>query len=519
MKNYQYIFLILAVAALGFWGCTKEYVPPTDPFSDGVASKTGKDIIALGDTVEFVDLSQGVSSRTWVLPDGATFINVEDGENNASSQIARIAFNRPGVLEVGLEVDFVIDTASYDTTFIVEVLDSVTGKLEILDIQSNFIEQTPTQISIYEGGSITFADSSTGDVNRRLWLFPGGSPERAGGISQLEDGKVQDITVQYPTIGVFDVMLISWREDPFAKRDTIFLEDYVNVVKNTEPPLVTSIDEAVGDSTLHLTYNLPMKISGDLVPNFTLTVDGSQVAIKSVGLNPDNNQIIDIVPTADIFHRSVATLSYDGNGGLTRINDVAAPAFTDEAIALDFPENALALAGIDVDFEANTNTIGWDLFNFEPANTNPITNNSGVSAEYTTDGYNSTGAIVFHLNANEDLGPEEKNNLRFSTDFVNYPITLQAGKTYRIEFFYKIEGEGAQEMTWRYHSGSGWPPAHGGGWTSGAATGGWQFRSITWKAPIEAEVIDGRMSIQFISKANNLKADIFMDDILMYPID
>lgn len=519
MKNYSYIILILSVAMLIMLGCQKEYIPPTGDFADGVASKTGKDIIALGDTLGFVDLSQGVETRTWNLPDGATFVVSEDEGEPASAQIVRIEFNKPGIQEINLNVTFTADTATFDTIFVVEVLDTITGKLEILDIQSSFIEETPTQISIYEGGSITFADSSTGEVNRRQWFFPGGNPEKAGGISQLEDGKVQDITVQYPTIGVFDVMLVSWREDPFAKRDTVFLEDYINVLKNEEPPLVTDISEDTEDSTLHITYNLPMKISGDLVSNFTLTVDGNPVAINSVSLNPNSNQVVDVVPSIDIFHRANAVLSYDGNGGLTRINDVPAPAFADTEISLDFPDNVLAAAGIDVDFEANTNAIGWDLLNFTPANANPITNNSGVSAEYTPDGYNSTGAMVFHLNANEDLGTDEKNNLRFSSDYINFPITLEAGKTYRLEFYYKVEGEGAQEMTWRYHAGIGWPPATGGGWTSGATTTDWQLRTINWNAPIDAEVLDGRMSIQLISKTNNKKADIYIDDLLMYAVE
>lgn len=518
MKNLKYIILTFSVLAFAFYGCKTEYIPPTGPFADGIASKTGRDIIALGDTVGFVDISQGVSNRVWTLPEGSRFVEIKEGENPASAQIINIEFNQPGIQEINLKAEFTNGAEPYDTTFTVEVLDSITGKLEILDIQSSFIEQTPQQISIYEGGSITFVDSSTGDVNRRLWLLPGGNPEKAGDISQVEDAKVQEITVQYPTIGVFDVMLVSWREDPFAKKDTVFLEDYVNVLKNEEPPLVSSIAEVDNDSTLQITYNLPMKISGDVIPNFTLTVDGNPVAINSITVNPTNNQVIDIVPSIDIFHRASATLSYDGNGGLTRVNDVPAPAFSDAVVDLDLPDNVLAMAGIDVDFETNTNATGWDLLNFTPANANPLTNNSGVSAEYTNQGYNSTGSMVFHLNANEDLGTDEKNNLRFSSDYINFPVTLEAGKQYRLEFYYKVEGEGAQEMTWRYHSNTGWPPAHGGGWTSGATTE-WKLRTITWNAPIDADVLDGRMSIQLISKTNNKKADIYIDDLLMYAID
>ncbi|MEM9931806.1 MAG: hypothetical protein AAF840_18550, partial [Bacteroidota bacterium] len=223
-------------------------------------------------------------------------------------------------------------------------------------------------------------------------------------------------------------------------------------------------------------------------------------------------------PAINIFHTSNTQLSYDGNGGLTRINDVPAPAFTDEGVTLTTPPNVLESAGIAFDFE-NGNTAGWDLINWEAANANPTTNNSGVSAEHTTDSHSGNGAVVFHLNANEDLGVDEKNNLRFSTDFASFPMALEAGKQYRLEFWFKVEGEGGQEFTTRYHSGGGWPPAHGGGWSPGAQTDGWQFRTINFNAPLDAAVSDGRMSIQFISKTNNLKADIFIDDMLMYAVE
>ncbi|MEM9983572.1 MAG: hypothetical protein AAF804_00625, partial [Bacteroidota bacterium] len=441
MKKFHIILLVLSTALMILWGCKKEYVPPTGEFSDGIASKTGESIISLGDTVGFVDLSQGVANRVWVLPEGARFVEFEEGTDPASSRIVNIEFNAPGIWEVLLDVDLETDTAGYDTTFVIEVLDTVTTKIEIVEINSAFIEEGPTQISIYEGGSIVFADSSTGDVNRRLWLFPGGDPEKAGGISQVEDAKVQDIEVGYSIIGVYDVTLISWRLDPFARPDTVVLKDFVNVVKNEEPPSIVSIQEDAVDSSLHLTYNLAMKITGDLTSNFSLTVDGNPVAINSVRLNATDNRIIDIQPAINIFHTSNTQLSYDGNGGLTRINDVAAPAFSGEVVTLTPPPNVLAAAGIAYEFE-NGNTIGWDFLNWVPTNADPITNNSGVSIEHTTESHTGNGGMVIHLNANEDLGVDEKNNFILSTDFANFPVTLEAGKQYRLEFWYKVEGDG-----------------------------------------------------------------------------
>lgn len=520
MKKLNFIFLLLSIILIGLFGCKKEYVPPVDvEFSDGVASKTGESVIPVGDTITFVDLSQGVANRSWGLPDGARFLQLEEGVDPGSAQIVKIEFNKPGEFEVSLNVDLSQSETDFDTTFMVEVLDSVTASIDVINIESNFIEESDAQITIYEGGAITFADSSNGDANRRKWLFPGGNPEEAGGISAVEDEKVIEVKVQYSTIGVFDVVLISSRENPYGRPDTLIWEDFVNVVKNEEPPQLVGIAEDAEDSTLHITYNLPMKVTGDVIANFSLMVDGSPMDIQKVSINPDNNQMVDVLPALNIFHTSEVSLSYDGMGGVSRINDVPAPAFTEEPVSLDLPPNVLEAAGISYDFEAGGDPAGWDIFNFEPANTNPATNNSGLSAERTSDAHTGNGALVFHLNENEDLAAGEKNNARFTTDFVNFPMTFEAGKSYRMEFWYKIEGVGGQEFTTRIHAGGGWAPAPGGGWSPGGETDGWTFRTINWNAPIDAEILDGRISMQFISKDNNTKADVFIDDILIYAVD
>ena len=199
------IFMLLLVLS-----CQKEYVAPANTdFSDPLAAASGANRVQRGGFTSFADLSKGVVNRTWIVPESATIINAE-GKDPAELDIVHVQFNEPGEYEVGLQSEFQDATVSLDTFFTIQVLDYVKTSLDVVSINAGFFEETPTQISMYEGGAITFADSSQGAPNRRLWLFPGGDPAKVGGLSVEEDEEVSTITVQYPTIGVYDVQLITW---------------------------------------------------------------------------------------------------------------------------------------------------------------------------------------------------------------------------------------------------------------------------------------------------------------------
>ncbi|MEM6344399.1 MAG: hypothetical protein AAF927_10990 [Bacteroidota bacterium] len=515
MKKTNYIIWAVAILLTSILGCKKEYIPPANSdFSDAVAGASGENRIERGNSTSFIDISQGVVNRTWEIPESASIVNLE-GKEPAELDIVFVQFDEPGLQTVRLISEFKDSNVKLDTTFEVTVLDYVDASIDVVNIDAGFFEETPTQIEMYEGGIITFADSSAGAPNRRQWFFEGADPAKAGGIDVTEDGLVQSIAVQYPEIGIYDVTLISWRQFPTGEPDTIVLEDYVNVIKNIDPPSIVNITEDEA-GIIHLNYNLAMKMSGDLIPNFSLMVDDTMMTITEISINPADNRVIDITPAMDIDHISKVELSYDGNGDLSRVNDVAAEAFMDEVVSLNQPLNLLAMAGIDPSFE-NGSLAGWDP-TIIAANANPITNNSGASVEIVPNGYNSNNAMVVHVNANQDLGVDEKNNFRIHTDYLASPLHFEAGKTYRLEFWYKVEGDGLQEVTARYHQGTGWPPALAGGWTGGASTD-WKFRRITWNGPTPDEVLDGRLSLQFISKTNNQSAAVYYDNITLYALD
>ncbi|MEM6376918.1 MAG: hypothetical protein AAF705_01820 [Bacteroidota bacterium] len=329
MKYYPIKSLLaIALMIVGLLACEKEYVAPANTdFADVAVSRSGVKTLERTDTTSFVDLSRGFLNRTWIYPtDSVDIINL-DGRDPSELEIVHMRFNLPGKYNIGLQLEFENSELNLDTLFPVTVFDYITTELDVTSINAGFFEETPNQITMYEGGVISYADSSAGNPNRRLWRFPGGSPEQAGGISIEEDRAVSSIDVTYPEIGVYDVELITWRQFPQGAPDTLILKDYVNVVKNVDPPSLLGIEET-DEGILQLTYNLSMKITGDVSSNFSLTVDGAAVPINSIALQAENNRIIEIVPSVDIDHIAKATLTYDGNGGLTRTNDVEAPAFS-----------------------------------------------------------------------------------------------------------------------------------------------------------------------------------------------
>ena len=166
-----------------------------------------------------------------------------------------------------------------------------------------------------------------------MWLFPGGDPLRAGGVSIAKDLEVKNMAVSYSNIGTYDVSLVTWRQFPEGSKDTLVLENYIKIIENLEPPTLVSITEDK-EGVLYLAYNLPLKFTGDLTSNFTLKVAGSTVPISSIQSNADDARILEVMPVSNIDNSATATITYDGLGDLTRLNDVSVEAFTDEEITL-----------------------------------------------------------------------------------------------------------------------------------------------------------------------------------------
>jgi hypothetical protein len=220
---------ILSLIIITIIACQKDNeIPEHNNFSDALAT-SGDKRIQRDDFASFADLSKGVTNRTWTIPESASIVNLE-GRDPSEIEIIRVQFDELGQFEVNLKDEFMDSSVQLDTTFNVTVLDYIQTNFD-----GCFYEETPTQITMYEGGTITFQDVSQGSPNRRKWTFPGGDPSSAGGISIEEDDDVSTISVTYQTIGTYDVELISWRQYPEGIADTLRLQNYINVTENIGP--------------------------------------------------------------------------------------------------------------------------------------------------------------------------------------------------------------------------------------------------------------------------------------------
>jgi hypothetical protein len=323
---------ILVLIVIAIIACQKDdVIPEYNSFSDALAN-SGDNRIQRGDFASFADLSKGVTNRTWTIPESASIINL-DGRDPSQVELIQVQFDEPGQFEVNLKDEFINSAVVLDTTFNVTVLDYIQTNFDVISIDSSFFEETLTQITMYEGGTITFQDVSLGSPNRRKWTFQGGDPSSAGGVSIEEDGDVGTISVTYPSIGTYDVELISWRQYPEGATDTLRLQNYINVTENLEPPTIMSIIEDA-EGVIDLKYNLPLQSTNDLTSHFEVIIDGTSVGIQNVYLDPNDSKVVKITPSINPNILSSATLTYDGDGDLARINDAPVLAFSNEEVNL-----------------------------------------------------------------------------------------------------------------------------------------------------------------------------------------
>lgn len=497
MKKNIYNSLFVFLVVLGIAGCEKEYEAPNDAsFSDAVATMSGNTIIQRGDFTSFADLSKGVTKRNWTIPGSASIINL-DGMDPSEMKLIHVKFEEPGDYVVRLQSEFLAESVRLDTNFAVTVYDYIQADIEIVSIEAGFYEQTPTQIKMYEGGTITFQDVSLGNPNRRAWSFEGGDPSMAGGISVEDDAEFVTVDVSYANIGVYDLQLISWRQYPDGDPDTLLLENYINVIENLDPPTLKSIEED-NDGVIHLTYDLPLKASGDLVSNFTLNVDGGAAVISSVAINAANNRIVDVTPAENISGNSTATLSYDGNGELSRINDIAVQAFTDEEITLFIQPNVAS--DLIYGFEDGGN--GW--------NTNVVWpwDNKGLITFTNTKAASGDYSMKLEATADEIC--------RAYSRKAGSLFTLEAGKSYTIEYKVWIDPS--------YTDGSIFPEViHNTTWVP---TGFWTDLSsisrsewVTVNKETEKTFTPAETGEYFMSFRFEKKGVIYIDDIKIYEVE
>lgn len=162
-------------------------VPANTPTADFTVSKQ---LLCIGDTVQFTDLSTGNPTQWfWSFGTGRP-------ADTSNQQNPKFTFTTAGQFSVTLTVRNVNGAgAPLTKTNYITVVDCnlpPTARFSMNSLNTN-------EVTICAGDSVTFADSSLGNVNTYYWAFPGGQDD--SGNCRIVNDTTPLVTVFYPCAG------------------------------------------------------------------------------------------------------------------------------------------------------------------------------------------------------------------------------------------------------------------------------------------------------------------------------
>ncbi len=461
-------FVTLGMFILG--ACEEEYEIPGDPnFSDPAATR-GPDEIQVADFVSFSDLSQGVSSRTWTVPESAEILN-DNGATTSSKSIIHVKFNSPGEHDVKLTSAFNNPDVSLDSTFTITVYDSITANIAVTEVLGKNAEIGADKIKIEAGSQVVWADNSTGNPNTWKWSFEG---------ADIESADTETITTQYKSLGFFDVSLISSRVNPYGRPDTVVLADFVEVIPSSEPILVNKIEEnEAGQIQIFFSRNVDIPLNEE--GNFTVKIDDVEATINSITRDAIDESIINIAIAENFRNVQTGMVSYNGNGALQSSDFVKIAAFTDTE-ASPFFVNLLANSG----FETGDMT-GWSNWD------------QGAGAVEVTSDAAFSGDFGLHITRTD-----AQNNI-----YNTLSTTIEEGKMYRIRFNIRhLEGDGDKWHFAQIYNPDPW-----------ATTGQkWYPTKLDWQT-IDRDVEGAAYAESVFQFAMRADGDYYVDNVVVFEID
>ncbi len=426
------IFPLLLVVILS---CEDDFEAPGDAnFSDPVTTRN-KETIQIGDFISYADLSQGVVERVWTIPESSEFVGGTEGLNSDES-VVFVRFREPGTYQVRLQSTLRDSTMSIDSLFNATVLDTITAAagyaLSELEADADIFAPVGEPISIEAGNTVYFRDLSVGDPNTHEWIFEGAAEEMVG------PGEKDSVASPlYKKLGTFDVTLISSRENPFGRPDTLVLEDFISVVPSSLPVDIVSVletDDAVIE--VAMSRGIDAATLTNAISAFTLVVDSTAVTIGSISIDPDDESILRIVPETDIKNSQTATLQYS-QGGIVSTDAYEIDDFGPLNVAI-YKNNIFTLG----DFEDGVLSPNWG----EPFGTEP----SNVIAEVTSD-----DAFSGDFSLKLTLPNSPQNNVVVQSAGIT--TSVESGANYVLEYSYRFVGSwSGGEWNFRFQPANDW---------------------------------------------------------------
>jgi hypothetical protein len=225
MRKFSYIIFVLVLAVF-FGGCNNDdwEAPIAEPSHHVTYTSEGNfgNRIQVGNDISFSDVSLGVVSRTWTLPESASFENGSSQLTSGESTIHAI-FNEPGIFDVQLSQTFANDAyvgenlvgKTYDTTFTITVLDMIKAELSAQIINSDgTLGDMLTLADLAEnevtaGNSVRFFYSATGEPAEVIYQLEGAAQEELSyDAAQILDGTADETDVQYKKLETYSLTML-----------------------------------------------------------------------------------------------------------------------------------------------------------------------------------------------------------------------------------------------------------------------------------------------------------------------
>ncbi|UXX81287.1 hypothetical protein N7E81_09310 [Reichenbachiella carrageenanivorans] len=371
MKKYGVlmVLVLLVISSCGEEFNTPVVIEPSHSVIKVSQSSNGN-ILNVGGSIDFADVSQGISSREWVFP--STDVEIE-GEITDSK--VKVTFLKVGSYEVELHQEF-MDSAyvergddkigmMYDTTIAVTVMPAV----EVSALKANLLDgagvvgteidldaDTPTEIPF--GSIIRYAYTATGNPTEVIGDFDGAE-------LVANDSENSTFDVKYNGLDkVFSIFPVFRRPQP-ESRDTLYYTDIVKCVRSTEP--VTLIEVYAKDSDLGIEFSRGLDKSSVKTDQFSVTIttagSGDITPEFEAKVDPNNSSVVLLTMTNDEFYSDdMVKVTYSG-ASLETADKAPIDPFADEEATI-IETNLLEEASYDYDMEDAgvtwvAGTTGW----------------------------------------------------------------------------------------------------------------------------------------------------------------
>ncbi|MGA9637522.1 hypothetical protein [Flavobacterium sp.] len=386
MKTNYKIIIAVCIAVFGLHSCNDIYdnINKSEANSRIIATSqmNFSNTIRIGTSITLGDISSGVESRLWTLPEGVADIVGSDNDVTATTENVKAIFNVAGAHDVKLHQVFKGDAYTVkestpkgrelDTTIVVTVLPEIKTVLKAYKLNTDGTLGAALNLSneakneIPAGSTIRYVvESAIGAPENYTWTADGGTT-----VALSTDKMTYD--VKYKKLGNFGFKLNASGVRPFGEEITEFT-NLIKIIPSTNPVTLDGV-EARGNS-IYLNFSRDIDETTLVATNFSVTITNGGVTTPSIASatidSKEGNLVVLKLGINSFYSNDVITASYT-KGALLTSDLVPVDSFTNKPATL-IEINALAATAFDYSFEksatADWKYLGWgapyDKYTFE----------------------------------------------------------------------------------------------------------------------------------------------------------